>query len=85
MDILIEKDHDSAFFSQYLGRKNKKGRSIALIMEYLPNPTLNQIISLAKLEESKLLAYSYDILDVLKALKRHRILHRDLRTANIVI
>ena len=54
-------------------------------MEYLPNPTLNQIISLAKLEESKLLAYSYDILDVLKALKRHRILHRDLRTANIVI
>jgi hypothetical protein len=38
MDILID---DNTFFSEFLGNKNKKGRRIALIMEYLPYPTLN--------------------------------------------
>lgn len=47
---MIEKDHDNAFFSEYLRKKSKKGRSIAIIMEYLPNPTLNQTIHSIKLE-----------------------------------
>lgn len=69
---------------QYLG-KDKDEKNLYLFLEFMPEGSLSTVYHKYSLKESHVAAYTRQILKALKYLHSKKVIHRDIKGANILV
>jgi CHASE2 domain-containing sensor protein len=55
-----------------------------LVQEYIPGPSLSQLLGMSPWSEAEVIALLEDVLRVLDFIHRHQVIHRDVKPSNII-